>query len=68
MEYPDRTRIRSAAFRACRVYPGPVGQLIAKELNTWEEFGMRLGGHSLIMQVVEAIEQTPEHRPDQSAQ
>jgi hypothetical protein len=66
MEYPEKMRVRRAAFRATRVYPGPVGQLIAKELNAWEEFGMRLGGHSLIMGVVEAIEQTPEHRPDHS--
>lgn len=64
MDFKEKMRIRAAAFRASRVYPGPVGQLIAKELAAWEEFGIRLGGHSLILQVVAAIEQTPEPRPD----
>lgn len=56
MPVTDRMRLRAAAFRATRVYPGPVGNLICKELQAWEEIGIRLGGHGPIMSLVDHVE------------
>lgn len=44
-----------AAFRARVVYPGPVRQLVCRELLTWSTFGRRLGGEGFVMQVVDEV-------------
>ena len=44
MDHHEKMRLRAAAFRVTRLYPGPVGELLSRELLTWEEFGYRLGG------------------------
>jgi hypothetical protein len=59
MDQHERMRIRAAAVRATRVYPGPVGELVARELLTWEEFGHRLGSAGPIMQLVDAVMKHP---------
>ena len=59
MDPRSRTRLRAAAFRARHVYPGPVGELIARELLSWDEFGRRLGGEQMIMTLVEHVLWTP---------
>lgn len=56
MLYPERVRIRSAAYRATRVYPGPVGETLSIELLAWEEFGYRLGGGRRMMNLITHIE------------
>lgn len=58
-----RARIRAASFRATRVYPGPVGDLICRELLAFEEFGYRLGAQGPTMKLVEHIEATPTKAP-----
>jgi hypothetical protein len=57
MDHHDKMRVRTAAFHATRVYPGPVGELLSRELLTWEEFGYRLGngGDALIHRLVNHI-------------
>jgi len=52
-------RLRAAASKALKLYPGPVGALVSRELLVWDEFGYRLGGDSLIRMVVEDILKTP---------
>lgn len=59
MEHQEKMRLRAAAFRATRLYPGPVGELVARELLTWEEFGYRLGGNQLVMRLVDHVLQAP---------
>ncbi|AEA27609.1 hypothetical protein GCM10023403_01810 [Pseudonocardia benzenivorans] len=59
MDHHEKMRLRAAAFRATRLYPGPVGELISKEILTWEEFGYRLGGTQLIMRLVDHVLQSP---------
>jgi hypothetical protein len=59
MDHHEKMRLRAAAFRATRLYPGPVGELIQRELLTWEEFGYRLGGNQLVMRLVDVILKTP---------
>ena len=51
----ERMRLRLAAYRARRAYPGPVGELLSRELLSWEEFGYRLGSQGMIMTLVDAI-------------
>jgi hypothetical protein len=53
---PDqRMRLRTAALLATERYPGPVGELLARELMIWEDFGHRFGAHSLVSQLVTHI-------------
>jgi hypothetical protein len=59
MGHQEKMRVRAAAFRATRLYPGPVGEMISRELLAWEEFGYRLGGAKLVMSVVEQVMTTP---------
>ena len=53
MDHHEKMRLRAAAFRVTRLYPGPVGEMLSRELLTWEEFGYRLGGGQLVMRLVD---------------
>ncbi|MEJ8280672.1 hypothetical protein [Pseudonocardia spirodelae] len=65
MDHHEKMRMRAAAFRATRIYPGPVGELISRELLGWEDFGYRLGGNGLVAGLVDHVmKATP---PDRSA-
>lgn len=55
MDHHEKMRVRAAAFRATKLYPGPVGELISRELLTWEDFGYRLGGNRLVMTLVDDV-------------
>jgi hypothetical protein len=55
LDTTTRGRMRIAAFRAMRLYPGPVGELVCRELLSWAEFGHRLGGHGFVMRLTEAV-------------
>ena len=55
MDPHEKMRIRAAAFRATRVYPGVVGELISRELIVWEEFGYRLSGSGMILRLVDHV-------------
>lgn len=59
MEPAEKMRLRAAAFRVGRLYPGPVGELLSREILTWEEFGYRLGGSALMMSLVDHILKAP---------
>jgi hypothetical protein len=59
LDYQEKMAIRTAAFRAIRLYPGPVGAVLARELLSWEEFGVRLGHDKLIMQLIAHIRASP---------
>ena len=59
LNHHERMRLRAAALRATRVYPGPIGELLSRELLLWEEFGYRLGTAGLIHGVVDAIMTAP---------
>lgn len=43
----EKSKYRRAAFVAPKLYPGPVGLLIARELLAVDEFGYRLGGEAI---------------------
>jgi len=55
LDHHERMRLRAAAFQARRVYPGPVGELVSRELLDFEGFGFRLGGQGPINRLVAAV-------------
>jgi hypothetical protein len=42
-----------------RIYPGPVGELLGRELRSWEEFGFRFGSAGLVAALVDHVLGTP---------
>lgn len=59
MTHPDKIRLRDAAYRAKRIYPGAVGQLIAREFMAHEELSAVLRGDGIITRAVDEILATP---------
>ncbi len=55
MEFHEKAKIRAAAFRATKLYPGGVGELLSRELLSFEEFGQRLDQSGLVMRAVRDI-------------
>jgi hypothetical protein len=55
MDHQQRMRLRAAAFQATLVYPGPVGELLRRELMDWEEFGYRFGGGAFIERLIDHV-------------
>ncbi|RTL67743.1 MAG: hypothetical protein EKK42_13025 [Pseudonocardiaceae bacterium] len=43
----ESARLRHAALRALSTHPGPVGELIHRELMAWQDFGHRIGRDGL---------------------
>lgn len=59
MPYPMKARYRSAASRVRTAIPGPIGECVARELLTVEEFGWALGAQSFGTKLLHAVEQLP---------
>lgn len=55
MDHDEKMRLRAAAFQVTRLYPGPPGLVLSRELMAWEEFGFRFGDRSIIPQLVDHI-------------
>jgi hypothetical protein len=51
----------SAARRALVAYPGPVGELVSRELTAYLSFGHRFDGGSLIAGLVDQVLGTAPH-------
>jgi hypothetical protein len=64
MDHDELTRLREAAVWAKRVYPGPVGELLSRELKAWEAFGYRLGSRGMIMGIVDAVMKARDQQPE----
>jgi hypothetical protein len=60
--------LRAAAERAVQAHPGPVGELLARELCAYAEFGHRFGADGLLDRLAADLldTQPPRHatRPD----
>ena len=59
MDHQQRMRLRAAAFRATLAYPGPVGELLCRELLDWEEFGYRFGSGALVTRLIDHLLAAP---------
>ncbi len=53
------SRLRAAAYHARRVYPGPLGELLHRELSAFAEFGHRFAGDALLPRLATEILRTP---------
>ena len=51
----ERSRVRAAAHQARRAYPGPLGELVHRELSAYAEFGFRFTADALIPRLVTEI-------------
>ena len=56
MDPHEKMRLRRAAFKVTRLDLGPVGEMVAKELLAWEEFGWRLAGEGIVARIVDWVE------------
>jgi len=52
----DVARIRNAAHLAWTVFPGPLGDLVHRELKAWCDGGQRYGGHGENLAIAADIE------------
>jgi hypothetical protein len=55
MQFHEVSRCRAAAQYARRLYPGPLGELVFRELNAHAELGYRFTNDGLIPRLVIAI-------------
>jgi hypothetical protein len=55
----ERSRVRAAAHHARRLYPGPLGALIHRELVAYAEFGYRFAVDALVPRLVTEILAAP---------
>ena len=44
--------LHSAAEMALVVYPGPVGELVSREIRAYQEIGHRFGGDALMNRLI----------------
>jgi hypothetical protein len=51
----EYVRIREAALHARRAYPGPLGELVQRELTAYAEFGHRFAADALMPRLVAEI-------------
>ena len=51
----EQGRYRAAAGHARRVIPGPVGELVHRELRAYADFGYRFGDDALIQRLATAV-------------
>ncbi|OLT22297.1 hypothetical protein BJF78_07570 [Pseudonocardia sp. CNS-139] len=59
--------VREAAARALETHPGPVGEVLARELRAYALFGHRFGGDGLIHRLATEILAHPAADPAASA-
>ncbi|WP_240157439.1 hypothetical protein [Pseudonocardia broussonetiae] len=55
----EASRLRAAAHHARRAYPGPIGELLARELTAHAEFGYRFAADHLLTRLVAEVLRTP---------
>lgn len=55
----ERGRVRAAVAAARRRYPGPLGRVLTRELDAWQEFGWRFGRDSDIAALVTELLKEP---------
>lgn len=59
LDVNEVNRYRSAASRATRVYSGPVGELISRELLAFVDFGYRFGSAVLMRNLADHVMNQP---------
>lgn len=55
LQFHEFSRLRAAAVHARRIYPGPLGELVYRELTAYADFGYRLSNDGLIPRLATAV-------------
>jgi hypothetical protein len=55
LELHEKARYRAAALHGRRIYPGPLGELVHRELTAYADFGFRFKDDGLIPRLAAAI-------------
>ena len=55
LAFQEQGRYRAAALHARRVVPGPVGELIHRELTAYADFGYRFSNDGLVPRLAAAV-------------
>ena len=64
LAFHETSRLRTAAYLATRLHPGPIGELIQREILDWSEFGFRFDRHGLVGRLVNELMSAPLPRAD----
>jgi hypothetical protein len=51
----ERSQMRAAGLHARRLYPGPLGELVFRELTAYADFGYHFAGDALIPRLAAEI-------------
>lgn len=51
----ESSRLRAAAHHAKRAYPGPIGELLARELTAYADFGYRFAAGGLFVRLADDV-------------
>lgn len=62
MDLHEKSRATAAAAKAKRDYPGPIGELLHRELDVYAQFGWRLDQSGLMPRLVHHIMTTEVQR------
>lgn len=62
----ERARLRAAAARATQAYPNPVGELLARELASFEDLGCVVAADGLVNRLIDHLMKTPIPVPGRS--
>ena len=65
LQFHESARLRAAALHARRVYPGPLGELVSRELTAYADFGYRLSNDGLMSRLATAVLATRLHTAPQ---
>jgi hypothetical protein len=55
LRFQESARLRTAALHARRTYPGPLGELVSRELTAYADFGYRFTNDGLIPRLATAV-------------
>jgi len=64
LELHEKARYREAARKGRLIYPGPLGELVHRELTAYAEFGYRFSGDGLIPRLAAAINAEVKEAPE----
>lgn len=62
LDLHEKSHVSAAAHRAKRLFPGPVGDVLFRELDAWAQWGYRLDQSGLMPRLVAHIMTLEEQR------
>ena len=64
LDHQEKTLYRRAALHGRRIYPGPLGELVHRELTAYADFGYRFKDDGLIPRLAAAIHDEVQQRAE----